>query len=142
MQKVKKIKYFLTLILLIAIAFSVFAEEKKVNYDLTKMNFNMISGVVFDMMINVEKYKGKTVRIEGQFFTTYSELMNMQTYAVLVYDETACCQTGLNFIPNKDVLVSKKFPVEKTKITVEGKLVCREINGMDYLYIAADLVNF
>lgn len=124
------------------ISFSVFPEEKKVNYDLTEMNFNMISGVVFDMIINAEKYNGKTVRIEGQFFTTYSELMNMQTYAVLVYDETACCQTGLNFIPNKNVMASKKFPAEKTKITVEGKLVYKEVSGIDYLYIAADFVNF
>ena len=40
---------------------------QKIDWDFTKMNFNMASGLVFDMMVDPQKYNNKTAKIKGQF---------------------------------------------------------------------------
>ena len=44
-----------------------------VDYDLTQMSSDMVYATVYQMMVMPEEYEGKTFRIDGNFYATYSE---------------------------------------------------------------------
>ena len=54
----------------------------KINFDFTKMNYNMATGIIFDMMIDPETYKNKTAKIKGQFATEVHDILK-QPFLVL-----------------------------------------------------------
>lgn len=103
--------------------------NKKYDIDFTKFNFNIASAQIFDMMVDADNYLGKTVRIKGKFYTADTEFG--QLYSVLYYDATACCQTGLSFIPSSKT----KLPGLLEDIEVCGIYKIKKLNGHDYHYI-------
>lgn len=96
--------------------------DKKDNIDLdfTKMNYNMASSIMFDMMVESEKYINKRVKIDGQFDTDIHE--GRRYYAVINWDLTGCCPTGLDFIPPDSFIYPYDFPPNDSFITVTGTL--------------------
>ena len=114
-------------------------EIKKIDVDLSMLNFNIASAQIFNMLIETDSYLGKTVRIKGQFFSTYDEENKMRHYSVLIWDATACCQTGLQFIPRGNPVYPDDFPEEMADMEVTGILRMKLLNGMDYLYIDCEL---
>ena len=97
---------------------------KKFNYDFTKMNYNMISSLLFDFIINPKKYADKTVKMEGQFETSVYE--GKRYFAVIKWDLTGCCPAGLDFDPPEDLKFPEDFPEKGTSITVSGVLKYQE----------------
>lgn len=114
-------------------------EIKKIDVDLSMLNYNIASAQIFNMLIETDSYLGKTVRIKGQFFSTYDEENKMRHYSVLIWDATACCQTGLQFIPRGNPVYPDDFPEEMADMEVTGILRMKLLNGMDYLYIDCEL---
>lgn len=112
---------------------------QKADMDFTKMNYNMISGQLFKVLVNSQKYLGKTIRFKGQYFSTSEEALGVTMHSVLIYDATACCQTGLQFElkqkPGEDVV---KYPNPSQTIEIFGKLCYKDINGMDYYFVECD----
>ncbi len=107
----------------------------KIDIDLTKMNYNMASAQIFNMMIETERYLGKRVRLSGKFYSAFDENNGMRHYSVLMWDATACCQTGLQFLFPDAKSYPDDFPAEMADVTLTGILSLKELNGMDYLYI-------
>ena len=70
-------------------------DKNKIDIDFTKYNYNMASAMIFEMFMNQEAYLGKRIKIRGKFYTDKDE--HGQFFAVLLYDATACCQTGFSF---------------------------------------------
>ena len=97
---------------------------KKFNYDFTKMNYNMISSLLFDFIINPKKYADKTVKMDGQFETSVYE--GKRYFAVIKWDLTGCCPAGLDFEPPEDLNFPEDFPEKGTSITVSGVLKYQE----------------
>lgn len=95
-------------------------ETNKVDFDLTKWNYNMLTGLNFDMAVDTEKYIGKTMKIRGQFFSVIDPNTEQRYYSCLVYDETACCQVGLDFVLSGDKKYPDDYPPEKTEIEICG----------------------
>lgn len=114
-------------------------EIKKIDVDLSMLNYNIASAQIFNMLIETDSYLGKTVRIKGQFFSAYDEENKMRHYSVLIWDATACCQTGLQFIPRGNPVYPDDFPEEMADMEVTGILRMKLLNGMDYLYIDCEL---
>ena len=112
----------------------------KADIDFTRMNYNMISGKLFDVLIDSQKYLGKTIRFKGQYFPTREESLGVTMHSVLIYDATACCQTGLQFelINSENIDESELYPSVSENIEIFGKLRCKEINGMDYFYVECE----
>lgn len=100
--------------------------------DLVKMNYNMVSARLFNMLLEGDKYLGKTIRFRGEYFVTNDSGLNEPLHSCLIYDATACCQTGLQF----ELPSGKEYPKEHEKIEIFGPLSYKEINGMDYFYVA------
>ena len=46
---------------------SVKSEQSKIDYDLSGMNYNMVSAITFEMLIEPEKYINKSVKMRGSF---------------------------------------------------------------------------
>lgn len=102
--------------------------------DFTNMNYNMVTAKLFNVLIEPEKYLGKQIKFRGQYFAVMEEGFSEPLHSVLIYDATACCQTGLQFMLPE----GKAYPEEKTPIEISGVLSYKEVNGMDYFYVACE----
>ena len=92
-------------------------EAKSVDLDLTQLSSTLIYSEVYNMLITPDDYKGKIIKMKGQF-NQYTDEQTGKTYnAVIIPDATACCQQGLEF-----ELSDKTNPnfEQGTEITVVG----------------------
>lgn len=92
-------------------------EAKSVDLDLTELSSTLIYSEVNNMLITPDDYKGKIIKMKGQF-NQYTDEQTGKTYnAVIIPDATACCQQGLEF-----ELSDKTNPnfEQGTEITVVG----------------------
>ena len=72
-------------------------EAKSVDLDLTELSSTLIYSEVYNMLITPDDYKGKIIKMKGQF-NQYTDEQTGKTYnAVIIPDATACCQQGLEF---------------------------------------------
>lgn len=72
-------------------------EAKSVDLDLTQLSSTLIYSEVYNMLITPDDYKGKIIKMKGQF-NQYTDEQTGKTYnAVIIPDATACCQQGLEF---------------------------------------------
>lgn len=109
---------------------------KKIDYDFTKMNFNMATGVLFDILVDPDTYCHKTIKIEGRFTTSVYE--GVRHFGVYTTDMAGCCPAGLEFIPSSTTDFSINFPMEDASITVIGRMEFG-FNGVDeQLFFMAD----
>ena len=108
------------------------ARSDGIDLDFTKINYVMASGIIFDMLINQDEYIGKRIKIKGSFWA--EETDSEQFLAVLLYDATACCQTGLTF---KDVNrhYPEDYPELLSEIEITGIFSKEEKDGIIYTYI-------
>ena len=93
---------------------------EKIDLDFTKMNYNMASSIMFEMLIEPEKYIDKTVKISGQLETSIYE--GNRYFSVINWDLTGCCPSGLNFIPPASMIYPDNFPESSSLITVIGTM--------------------
>ena len=92
------------------------------------MNYNMASSIMFEMLVEPEKYIEKTVKIDGQFETSVYE--GNRYFSVVNWDLTGCCPSGLNFIPPDSMKYPADFPESSSLITVTG-IMKEAFNGED-----------
>ena len=106
------------------------APKTDVEIDLSKMNADLAYAFIFQIVVEPEKYEGKTVRMTGTFETFYdNEPYGRHDYCIIT-DVLACCAQGLEFESAK---VSGIEPGQK--ITISGTLKLRDAvspDGMEY----------
>ena len=108
----------------------------KIDYDLSNMNYNMISAITFEMLVEPEKYTDKSVKISGQFYSEVYE--EKRYYSVIIWDATLCCPAGLDFIPPEGFEFPQDFPALEENITVIGKMQADPETG-DLIYVASSI---
>ncbi len=86
-----------------------------VDVDLTTMSSTMVYSEVMNMMSYPDQYKGKKVRMQGQFQSFKDEETGKTYYYCIIKDATACCANGIEF-----VLTEGEYPEEMAEVTVEG----------------------
>ena len=111
----------------------------KVDYDLSNMNFTMISGFFFEMLIDPETYENKTFKIKGKFqtFENEEDPSALPYFSVIMNDVTMCCQEGIDFVWQGDHNWPADYPEQDQEITIIGKYIVTETDGMTYNYILA-----
>lgn len=92
--------------------------ETAIDYDLTKMSSTMVYSTVYSMITNPDEYRGKLVKVTGNFNVYTDAVTNMTYYSVLIADATACCQQGLEIDMKK--FTSDEYPPQNALITVTG----------------------
>lgn len=106
------------------------APKTDVELDLSKMNADFVYAFIFQIIVEPEKYEGKTIRMTGTFETFYDDAPYGRHDYCIITDVLACCAQGLEFESAK---VSSVEPGQK--ITVSGTLKLRDAlspDGMEY----------
>ena len=83
-----------------------------------------------------EEYRGKTMKVKGQFTVYPSTWEGYYFYACTVIDSTACCTQDFEFVLREKRNYPSEFPAEGTVITVAGVFdpYTEENNGKTYIY--------
>ena len=103
-------------------------ERIKVDIDLTKFSSNMLYAEVYNMQMFPEDYKGKIIKLTGEFAhfpkdvdSNGNPTSDEEIYVCIISDAMACCATGIEFIPEKESLFWTNYPEDGSKITITGR---------------------
>lgn len=103
------------------------AEQQSVDIDLTGFSANMLYAEICNMGMSPDDYKGKIIKMTGTFACfpkavddRGNPISDEKIFVCLISDAMACCQTGVEFIPEKDSPFWKEYPVDGSKITITG----------------------
>ncbi len=109
-----------------------------VDIDLTEMSSTMVFAEVQNMMLSPDKYKGKTVKMNGALsVTNYND---KYYFACIIADATACCAQGIEFDWAGDHSYPLDYPAPDSDITVTGTFTTYIEDGNRYCQLAdADL---
>lgn len=90
-----------------------------VDVDLTQLSGVMVYSQVFDMVSNPASYKGKTIRMEGNYGEYRDEETGNLYRACVIPDATACCEQGIEFVLKDDSNADEDL-VEGLPCAVQG----------------------
>lgn len=99
---------------------------EKIDIDLTKLSKTMIYSTVFDILENPAEYRGKIIKIRGNYTAFHDPAKNEYHHACVIMDETACCMQGMEF-----ELLNGKYPPNESEITLIGKFDTYTIQKID-----------
>lgn len=103
-----------------------------IDVDLTALSATMVYSEVFNMMVSPENYIGKTIKMAGQFYSSYDEIRDKRYYACLIMDATACCAQGMEFILDESYRYPDDYPEEGGAVCVTGVFDSYEEDGCAY----------
>lgn len=106
-----------------------------VDVDLTALSSTMVYSEVYNMMVDPDKYIGKTVRMRGQFALYEDTESNARYFACIIADATACCSQGLEFVLEGTHTYPQDYPELGSEITVMGEFRTYEENGNLYCHL-------
>ncbi len=114
-------------------------EAKSVDLDLTELSRTVVYSEVYNMLITPDDYKGKIIKMKGQFNQYTDEEKGKIYNSVIIPDAVACCQQGLEF-----ELSDKTNPnfEQDTEITVVGTFDTYSDDKFSYCYLKnANIIN-
>ena len=123
-MKMKKIIGAVLSVVLLACCFTVPAAAET---DLTVLDTQMAYVQLSNMMLNPEDYKGKTVKLRGQF--AHAAEADREFFVCYLMDATACCSQSLEFETDEAYAFPDAYPPEQSEITVFGTFDVYEYNG-------------
>ncbi len=91
-----------------------------VDVDLTVLSSTMVYSEVYNMMVSPDNYKGKTVKMKGQYVPYYDENTGKHYFDCFISDATACCSQGIEFILTDEYSYPEDYPQEGDTICVVG----------------------
>lgn len=94
--------------------------DEGVEVDLTVLSSGAVYATVFDMVSNPDRYRGKVVKMRGQFQTAYDEATGVRYYACVIQDATQCCAQGIEFEFDEPGTFPDDFPETGAECTVIG----------------------
>jgi len=116
------------------------AEPAEVDVDLTQMGSNMVYAEVYNMMATPEMYMDKTIKVRGDFISSYYDVTDDYYFFVLVKDAMACCAQGIEFIWDEGSHVyPDEYPDENAIIEITG--VFKSYDELDITYNYLDVIS-
>ncbi len=103
-----------------------------IDVDLPALSATMVYSEVFNMMVSPENYIGKTIKMAGQFYSSYDEIRDRRYYACLIMDATACCAQGMEFVLDGNYSYPEDYPAEGGAVCVTGVFDSYEEDGCAY----------
>ncbi|MBR0413422.1 MAG: hypothetical protein IJI47_07675 [Eubacterium sp.] len=91
----------------------------KIDYDLSGVSETVAYSQVYDMIMKPDDYRGKTVKVKGEFEYADDELNGDTHYSCIVSDTKGCCKQGIEFATKEDMDFAD-YPVIFSKIEVTG----------------------
>lgn len=109
--------------------------SKNIDVDLTQLSSTMVYSEVYNMMTTPDDYVGKTVKMQGTFSVYEDELTGERYYACLIADATACCQQGVEFVPQGKMNYPDDFPELDEEIVVVGTFEKYSEGELQYVHL-------
>lgn len=103
--------------------------------DLTKLNSTMVYSQVYNMMNKPADYRGKIVKMKGQFSVYHDDNTGKNYFACLIADATACCQQGIEFELEGEYKYPDDYPELGTEISVIGVYDTYKEGETQYCYL-------
>ncbi len=95
--------------------------------DLTQFSTTVLNAELVNIMTTPDNYLGKAVKMTGSANSYTDSTTGMTYYYAEVYDETACCSFGLEYI-----LDDGNYPITGQMITIEGDVGVYDELGYTY----------
>ena len=96
-------------------------KDGEVDYDLTVMGADMVYATVYQMMIDPKSYIGKSFKISGNYYSSYSKDKDVYYHFCMIKDAAACCAQGLELLwADEKMNRHENCPEEDALVTVEG----------------------
>ena len=115
---------FFVIVLLFALSLPCFAKDpgttRSFDIDLSQMSGTVVYAMVYQMVTEPIKFKGKHIKMKGNFSSYYDEEVDRRFYGCVISDALACCSQGLAFELSKPRKYPDDFPGEGSPITIEG----------------------
>ncbi|MCL2815661.1 MAG: hypothetical protein FWD23_13775 [Oscillospiraceae bacterium] len=112
-----------------------------VDIDLTLLSGTMVYAEVYNMMTQPDDYMGKSIKMNGLYYTAYYEETGLYYHYVIIEDATACCQQGMEFLWNGEHSYPVDYPEESSKVEVVGVFGSYDELGKTYYYLAVDNIS-
>lgn len=113
-------------------------ETAEADIDLTQLSKTMVYSELYNMLMNPRDYTGKSVKLKGAYYASFSEESNMYCHNVLVSDVSACCEAGIRFIwDNDEHEYPDEYPVNMSEVEVTGTFKIHNQGGHDQGYLEA-----
>ena len=110
--------------------------DSDVDVDLSVLSTTMAQAEYENIIINSEKYIGKTIRAAGTYFTITDDTGSYYHYVIIIPGDD-CCQLGFEFKRDGNYIVPDDYPENSAAIEVTGILNKGEDRGFPYLYLAS-----
>ncbi len=95
-------------------------ECSEIDYDLTKMNKDVVYATVFSFITDPKEYEGCMIKISGLFAIMMDpETEELYRYC-LIRDAMECCQQGIEFVWGDGKHKESEYPSEGAEIVVQG----------------------
>lgn len=96
------------------------SDSDKIDVDLTVLTSTMVYSEVYNMVYYPEDYRGKTVKMEGQYLALHDDATGQNYFCCIIQDATACCSQGIEFILTDEYRFPEDYPVPNSNICVVG----------------------
>lgn len=108
------------------------AVTEGVDVDLTLLSGTMLYSQVSYMMQKPDEFRGKVVRLPGNFSIAYNQDQTKQYFGCLISDQSACCALGVEFEPPETYSYPDDYPELNAEITVQGTFDTYTEDGLTY----------
>ena len=105
--------------------------DQTVDLDLTQMSKSMVFATIWQSLMIPQEYEGKSIRLTGTYRTLTDDTSGKKYHFVIIEDEAACCEQGIEFVLKENETV---YPGEGEEITLEGVFEVYSEEGKENLY--------
>ena len=109
----------------------------EVDIDLTALNANMMFAQVSNIMTQPADYLGKTIKMNGPYYSNFDNKMQKFYHFVVIRDAAACCAQGFEFVWQGEHSYPDDYPDEETEIQVIGIIESYEEDNQTWYRINA-----
>ena len=106
-----------------------------IDLDLTEMNATMVYSEVLGMVYEPDSYRGKVVKMAGDFSYYLDEQTGKYYFACIVKDATECCAQGIEYSLKGEYSFPEDYPELGDPVTVIGTFDTYEEGGYVYMYL-------
>lgn len=97
------------------------SKDGKIDYDLSSMGPDLVYATIYQMMMDPKSYVGKSFKVTGSYYSSYSKDNNQYYHFCMVKDAAACCAQGLELLWADDSMNKhENCPAEEATVTIEG----------------------
>ncbi len=106
-------------------------EADDVQIDLSMFSKTVMYAELYNILFSPEEYEGMTIRMDGVYLYDEDVENNKKYHFVVVLDQAACCQQGMEFKLDEGLT----YPKQGEHVEIKGEFRFYEEDGMPWYYL-------